>query len=234
MGTDIHLAVEHQDDNGRWHTIDRLQTCAYCDGTGSVIAKGKRETCFWCEGDRMERAPFFHDRAYDVFAVLADVRNGVGFAGCNTGDGFQPISEPRGLPEDMDEKSRKYLSGEHSQSWLLLSEVLATDAYWNKTTKKRGWVSVEEYKLWKASGAKWPRNYCGDVSGGMVRHCLPHEMDRYLESGFPEAEAHYYCPLDWEVTYRESCRALWRVIPDIERIDYRHPERIRLVFDFDS
>lgn len=40
-------------------------------------------------------------RRYDTFAMLANVRNGYGFAGCDTGDGFEPISEPRGFPDDF-------------------------------------------------------------------------------------------------------------------------------------
>lgn len=41
-------------------------------------------------------------RNYDTFAMLADVRNGRGFAGCDSGDGFEPICEPRGLPSDFE------------------------------------------------------------------------------------------------------------------------------------
>ena len=35
-----------------------------------------------------------------VFAALADVRNGYGFAGVPTHEAIKPISEARGLPED--------------------------------------------------------------------------------------------------------------------------------------
>lgn len=41
------------------------------------------------------------NRNYDTFAVLANVRNGYGFAGVDTGDGFIPISQPRGYPKDF-------------------------------------------------------------------------------------------------------------------------------------
>lgn len=41
------------------------------------------------------------DRNYDSFAVLADVRNGSGFAGVKTGEGWDYIAEPRGLPDDF-------------------------------------------------------------------------------------------------------------------------------------
>ena len=40
-------------------------------------------------------------RNYNTFAMLANVRNGRGFAGCWTSTGFPVIHEPRGLPEDL-------------------------------------------------------------------------------------------------------------------------------------
>ena len=36
-----------------------------------------------------------------TFAMLANVRNGRGFAGCWTSTGFPVIHEPRGLPSDL-------------------------------------------------------------------------------------------------------------------------------------
>ena len=44
---------------------------------------------------------FRMERHYQLFAVLADVRNGTGFAGVKTGERVTPIAEPRGYPEDF-------------------------------------------------------------------------------------------------------------------------------------
>lgn len=41
-------------------------------------------------------------RSYNTFAMLANVRNGYGFAGCRTSTGFPVIHERRGLPEDLE------------------------------------------------------------------------------------------------------------------------------------
>jgi len=41
-------------------------------------------------------------RSYNTFAMLANVRNGTGFAGCRTSTGFPVIHEPRGLPDDLE------------------------------------------------------------------------------------------------------------------------------------
>ena len=38
-------------------------------------------------------------RDYNSFAVLGDVRNGLGFAGVKTGEGFNYITARRGLPD---------------------------------------------------------------------------------------------------------------------------------------
>ena len=40
-------------------------------------------------------------RHYQLFAVLAGVRNGTGFAGVVTGEPVEPISRPRGYPADF-------------------------------------------------------------------------------------------------------------------------------------
>ena len=60
-------------------------------------------------------------RHYDLFAIMANVRNGYGFAGCDTGDGFVPIAMPKGLPDDVSPaiKPAPTDGGDgHSYSWL--------------------------------------------------------------------------------------------------------------------
>ena len=78
------------------------------------------------------------NRNYWAFAVLADVRNGYGFAGIDKGDPITPISEPRGLPDNMSTELRALLDrtefddgswfwlGAHSFSWVTLSPENAT------------------------------------------------------------------------------------------------------------
>lgn len=70
----------------------------------------------------------FQDRNYQLFALLADVRNGSGFAGCDTGNHIEPISIPKGLPKDCSAKvqlnSDDWDIDGHSHSWLTLKELL--------------------------------------------------------------------------------------------------------------
>lgn len=66
-----------------------------CDihSIGQVRIKGKWETKIQdVAGDECD---------YNIFAILANVRNGTGFAGIPTGEGYTNYFEPRGLPHDL-------------------------------------------------------------------------------------------------------------------------------------
>lgn len=172
----------------------------------------------------------FKRRNYDVFAMLANVRNGRGFAGCDTGDGFVPISEPRGLPDDVTPEVRaesdKWGGDGHSHSWLTLAELLAYD--WNQTTRHRGWVDADEYKAFKEDGR--PKSWCGGVSGSAVRHVSHQEMEQRIADG---GAAHCYTLVEWEESYAVSAAAfLEKTIPALRELGA--PEDVRLVFWFDN
>jgi hypothetical protein len=81
------------------------------------------------------------DRNYDLFGILADVRNN---------SGLKPIKEPRGLPADFEivnkyyhptnlklcfyDDQLGYFIGEHTYSWLTLKEVQHYP--WERVIKK--------------------------------------------------------------------------------------------------
>ena len=78
MGTDIHVICQVKD-NGKW--IDNpIKIFPHYD--------------FELKSDVLKDFPN-DTRDYDWFSVLANVRNGRGFSGIKTGDGFSFISEPR-------------------------------------------------------------------------------------------------------------------------------------------
>lgn len=86
MGCDIHFYVEKRI-NGIWQTADKWS--ADLDDDRPYVDYDDR---------------FYRDRNYDLFGILADVRNGRGFAGVTTGEGFVPIAAPQG-------PSRRLLAG---------------------------------------------------------------------------------------------------------------------------
>jgi hypothetical protein len=101
MGTDIHMAVERRNRAGRWQYVPDAPPEAR-DEYWSNKAK-ENPTDKWAQ-EFCKR--WYTDRNYEAFAILANVRNGSGFAGCDTGDGFRYIAAPRGLPSDLSDALR--------------------------------------------------------------------------------------------------------------------------------
>src|SRR4030095_14523751 len=119
MECDIHLCVEVKK-NGEWR---RSLPPKPLDE--SLAKQAKSGDAYYV---RCAAVTWYDDRNYNTFAMLANVRNGYGFAGCDTGDGFQPISKPRGLPKDLSAEvlaiskdagdEHDIWLGDHSHSWL--------------------------------------------------------------------------------------------------------------------
>jgi hypothetical protein len=164
----------------------------------------------------VEASPGGDDRNYDTFAVLADVRNGHGFAGTVTGEGWPVMFEARGLPEDIELDSDNYLDGEwmgdHSHSHLTLTELRQILAQFDgKMYKKTGMITKQQAKELKEG--KTPDSWCGWTD----------------QAGYVQAE--------WEVPAGESLHGLNNIIEALSEIEKQHkvsPDDIRLVFGFDS
>ena len=192
---------------------------------------------------------WFDSRNYDAFAILANVRNGRGFAGCDTGSGFRPIAMPRGLPHDMsDEVARLDYDhpehdddacdvnlGDHSKSWVTLRELLAVD--WKAATEHHGCVPLNVYRPWAAAGKKGdPENYCGGVSGPGIK--IVNEDGLVDDTPTSEHFARVYVKAAWQVNYADCAGDLYsRLIPALEALRDREnvtSDMVRIVFGFDS
>lgn len=207
MGTDIHFFVEVFKNN-RWKLHNwELEFCKVDENGEPIYDKyGELEVDF----SKFFNSPFCVGRNYDLFSILANVRNGVGFAGVDTGDGFTPISEPRGLPLDVSLKVQKesdnWGDGGHSHSWLTVKELLEYN--WQQTTKKRGKVSQKAAAKMAKTGEA-PGSYCGGTT-----------------------DKSYVCA-EWEVTYEEACQYfINKTIPALQKLGA--PEEVRIVFWFDN
>ena len=113
MGCDIHPFAEVRRD-GAWHVnTAKVFPNAYAD----------------CGAEPFTDKPFDW-RGYGMFGLLAGIRDG----------DIVPISEPRGLPDDVSPEVDKALNGPslrstdfwsdpglHSYSWLTLAELQAVD-----------------------------------------------------------------------------------------------------------
>lgn len=233
MGCDIHAAIEVKRANG-WEPL-RFPNKYF----------GKWED----EPEQTTRLDM--GRNYCAFAILADVRNGVGFAGVDTGDPLVPIAPRRGLPEDVHPDTVEHgCTGDHSETYLTAEELLAYD--WTRTAKRRGWVDAVTFEKWDRV-KEWnprPEGWSGGISGPSVDHISIQEMRRRVkeamgdgargagwDAGIERLKARYsntYCLIEWEEPYTEVAGDLWtKVVPLVLKLKQEHPA-VRLVMNFDS
>lgn len=152
------------------------------------------------------------DRNYWSFGIMANVRNGYGFAGCELGDPL-PYFEPRGLPEDttikdndLDFGDKNYVwLGDHSYSWLLISELMSVNL--GLKHRKKGYVKKEIAEKFKKDGLP-PKEWCGGTT----------------QSGYEKIE--------WMDDLKNSAYLIPEIIEALK--SFGEPDEIRLVFGFDN
>lgn len=205
MGTDIHCFVEKRNKKGDWEQITGFETSW---GTDEVSP--------------------LENRNYDMFAVLAGVRNGVGFAGVRTGEPVEPISKPRGLPYDISDEVFKELDHEdwiYDTSWLTVQDLLNYDI--DKVKKHEGFVSAEAYRRYK-DGLGFTS--CGYTS---APKCDIKDLEE-MDAKYPEKR--YCAKLHWEEPLKEACSPLFDTALKqlIGRCDEEDHSDVRIVFGFDN
>lgn len=215
MGCDIHIYVEKKED-GRWIPVDEWVQDEY----GISYVPYQKQ--------------IYDGRNYDLFAMLADVRNGYGFAGVDTGNGFIPISLPKGLPDDVSDNiknvSDSWGRDGHSHSWLTLKELIDYD--WNQTNKSRGIVTPAEYYRYIHTGI--PLSYCNGVYGDNIQIISNEKMKGILDGSIiADSNISYYTTIEWTQKYKTSAENfLNTVIHKLQSLGT--PEDVRIVFWFDN
>jgi len=199
MGCDIHMWAEVYTD--RWEIVG--------DVFDNLSGWGASKTHEPWQG-----------RSYDLFAILADVRNGEGFAGCDTGNRLTPISDPRGEPDDASEEYMEHVieygCNGHSHSWLTIAELKAFD--WQQTATHRGWVDAEQYRSILVNGI--PDGWAGDVWG----------PEKVSNAEILLTPSHAYTKVEWSNTYAECVPDFVNhTIPALESLGDS-----RIVFFFDN
>lgn len=245
MGCDIHCHVEVRTEDGWQHVwpplvaeTEDVEACPeeYVNFPGTIVSS--------YEEYQKVAAPWDHPlrirRNYNLFAIFADVRNGIGFAGTKTGEGFNIIAEPRGIPDDASIETAwdiQHWEGDaHSHSWLTLKDLLDFD--WDQTTSHVGVVSPREFVHWKEHGV--PSYWSADVSGLTVLEISNEEMEAHLASGggsTNEAGLFLYTTVTWESKYRDSVGSHFFdvTIHALKQLgDPEEAEDVRLVFFFDN
>ena len=220
MGTDIHLAVEVRK-NGRWE----------------AVMWPNRWHGRW-DDEPLLTANTHMNRDYDLFAILGNVRNGRGFAGVVTGDGFAYISDCRGLPDDISPEAKEVADTDHSHSWVSFKEILDFD--WTQVTRHRGFVTLQEFERWDRlkEWDVWPDSWYGDTSGQKISNeearQLLKDHKQNLDEFLKDSAWKVHTLITWEATYADSAKQLWITwMPRLLALK-QDPENVRLVFSFDS
>lgn len=185
-------------------------------------------------------------RHYQLFAVLAGVRNGTGFAGVRTGEPVSPISAPRGYPEGfvvthdddhpivsmdvMDPRRRSYCEpdevadsiwmGDHSHSWLTADEMLSWYAN-APTVIQTGVLSRAEYEQWHKTSR--PKSYSGGIWGQGVVVIDDNDAARATDDW-----THIRCAWQQSLT-----KELAYFFDEVRRLADEYGQ-VRFVFGFDS
>jgi hypothetical protein len=245
MGCDIHPAIEVRR-KGVWRYHRPTTTCAWYFDTWTAadaerVNKNIEEQALPMRymvkaGDRKNpwdrcktRLPdFFTDRNYDLFAILADVRNG--------GE-IEPISSPRGLPHDISKDALAKMSDEHSATWVSLTELITYNV--QRPLAEEGIISESQFLrcLWTGEP---PSSWSGGVWGGKTTVITPEDYIALFGGDGKERtydhEASYFINHRWTVLLADR-------VPQIDQmIKYLRPlvpkggstDDVRIVMDFDS
>lgn len=237
MGCDIHLFVEKKV-KGRWVSADKWTQDEH-EPDRKIVDYDDR---------------FYSSRCYNLFAILADVRNGVGFAGIPTGEGFKIIADPRGIPLDacaeVKKESDDWGGDGHSHSHFTVAELLAFD--WTQRTKLSGVVNAVEFwnwSQWRRKAGEAPEEYCGGAGGPNVRHisiaemimevnnvvknCGPNARRDVIEKALGDKLQWTYTTIEWTSPYYKCAKEFWySVIPRLLQLGKQ--DEVRIVFWFDN
>jgi hypothetical protein len=193
VGTDIHLLVEVYDGKSWKYQEPPTIELYYYPKTMTEPEMGT----YWYWG-----------RNYNLFALLADVRNGLGFAGTDTGDAIRPINDglPRAKPDDLSPEGEHWWvtgygeagcpnmdretgdgcamcnanwPGYHDFTWHTLRDLVHAD--YDQVQTKRGWVDAMQYTQFLREGR--PSSWSGSISGGSIKHVTNAQMDAGIVDG---------------------------------------------------
>lgn len=191
MGCDIYLFVEVEHD-GNWNSVDEWETE---DGYKSVAYEKQ----------------YYNGRNYDLFALLANVRNY---------NDVKPIKCPVGLPDDVSDqvmqKSESYGSDGHSHSYLTLKELIDFD--WDQSIKEAGYMNNEQWD-------KFNKSLHTDNPDYDLRYSYCQGIGPTLK------DTHTWH--EWNIPVKIAVSDFFdKTLPKLVELD--EPDKVRIVFFFDN
>ena len=218
MGCDIHMYCEVRTKKHGWAKVGRIFKNPYFE-------RGRRISV---ESDNyIQNAPTtdqpYCGRNYDLFALLADVRNS---------GRITPIADPRGMPSDLSPEMqgivRRYGRDAHSHSYFTLAELLAVPWKTN-IVKHTGYVDAASYKSYLTLG--YPDTWAANVGGLHTYKISERQMKTRISKGL-SAEG-YYCLVSWTEFLGEAVEHfLTTTLKELKHLG--NPDDVRIVFFFDN
>lgn len=244
MGTDIHAIAEVLSEASttsptrRWKAIaEAIFDDPYYSDARPISEYNQPKT----------KTPF-GQRNYNVFAALAGVRNGFGFAGVKTGNALVPVAEPKGSPDPVTASAEWLALDEgwgadlHGISYLTAAELLAYD--WDQPKVSTGVISEVEYlalrtvdPVTKAVTVTPPSSWSGGIFATDVVVMTAEEYEA-LEPDASGAELggkRIYVQVQWTTPLRETIGA--QFFRDLDALCALSPnalDEVRVVFGFDN
>lgn len=244
MGCDIHMFAEVKKKD-RWENAGNVFSNEWHDKEKYEKALKAEDSFADFYAPKTEHP--YAGRNYDLFAFLADVRNGYGFAGVDTGDKIKPIADPKGLDElrYAEESERlsdrvaaeRYRWGEdgHSDSWFTVKELIEAD--WDQEITLRGVFTLVAYQKIKKGADPGEVGYCGDISGPAVVKLTGEQYEELKDRGELNPQKEYHIRYQWKSTIKKEVGSFYsRTLPELVALakDNGGNENVRIVFWFDN
>jgi hypothetical protein len=183
-------------------------------------------------------------RDYDMFALLANVRNY---------DNVKPFDgADRGLPDDVSPAMEKICEGwgvdGHSHTWYGLKELLEMDWDTKGEALSSGVIpldtpetigTMETYVEWVKTPfdeRKSPKSYCRSVYAINAKTISEEEAQKILSGETPRnPETIYYVQAQWRQSNADLAGFFYgTIMPKLNAYSGFHPENFRFVMFFDN
>lgn len=228
MGCDIHIIAEVKEGNTWVPNSLKIFKNSYYDPHGK----------FDWQHDELIVNPTGR-RHYDWFSILANVRNGYGFAGVITGQEFAVIAKPRGVPldasADWQDQVQQWEGDMHSHSWLTIEDFDAFD--WNQVCMKTGVIPLVAYTAIRGTNVA-PDEWSGSISGPNIVTITEAKADKLLLQQDDLIDVKFkkdiYVQYYWSILYREwFADELEQTIAPLRELTKKYGQA-RLCFGFDN
>jgi len=209
MGTDIHIFAERKQRDGTWELFDEPESQEYPQLNGGH--------------SRIPRS-IYDGRNYGLFAILANVRNGL-----RSEELFKTIDELRGVPDDLSPLAKTYYgdgAGWHNATWYYLEEIQDYD--WSQVMQHTGFVKKKYAKLFKGNPIGFPWEKLNK---------LQNPKSKPGQATFTTGAAAYSADSNsvkvrWRESYRETAKHLLSELDRFKKV--KKPLSVRIVMWFDS